>query len=68
MKEDYHKTSISVKCNDNNTFDAIKTWPECISSMYRGNEYISGNDMQKNLYTFIDDKEQSNLVFFVIKL
>ena len=43
MKEDYDKTSISVKCNDNNTFDAIKTWPECISSMYRGNEYISDN-------------------------
>ena len=65
MKEDYDKTSISVKCNDNNTFDAIKTWPECISSMYRGNEYTSDN---LNLYTFVKDKEQSNLVFFVIKL
>ena len=43
MKEDFHKTSISVKCNDNNTFDAVKTWPECISSTYHRNKYISDN-------------------------
>ena len=43
MKEDFHKTNISMKCNDNNTFDAVKTWPECISSTYHRNKYISDN-------------------------
>lgn len=43
MKEDFHNTSINVKCNDNNTFDAVKTWPECISSTYHRNKYISDN-------------------------
>ena len=32
MKEDFHRRTVIVKCNDNNTFDLVETWPECASS------------------------------------
>ena len=32
MKGDFHKTSKTIKCNANNTFDSVDKWPECISS------------------------------------
>ena len=32
MKEDIYRTNLTVECKENNTFETVKAWPECVPS------------------------------------
>lgn len=39
MKEDFFRTNLNVRCNLNNTFDTVESWPECVSSKFPFSSY-----------------------------